>query len=83
MRYERLGAISRRHQALLALIQKGSYSSLRLAEELGVSAQTVYRDVLFLKRQGYPIKSVRVLGSWAYQFLKPAAHRQHSHSRAS
>jgi DeoR/GlpR family transcriptional regulator of sugar metabolism len=71
MRYERLAAISNRHQRLMALIRQGSLSSPRLAVELHVSEQTVYRDILFLRHQGHAIKSVRLASSWAYQ-LTPA-----------
>jgi DeoR/GlpR family transcriptional regulator of sugar metabolism len=72
MRYERLAAISNRHQRLMALIRQGSFSSPRLAVELRVSEQTVYRDILFLRHQGHAIKSVRLAFSWAYQ-LTPAS----------
>jgi len=72
MRYKRLTAIAGRHDKLLALIQTGSMSSPRLARELGVSEQTVYRDVLFLKQQGHPIKSVKLVANWAYQMTAPA-----------
>jgi DeoR/GlpR family transcriptional regulator of sugar metabolism len=82
MRYERLTTIRKRHQQLLMLIQQGGYSSPRLAETLGVSAQTVYRDILFLKRQGHSIKSVRVLSSWAYQLLPPSARARRSQRAA-
>lgn len=67
MRYERAIAISKRHIELLALVRSGSYSSSALAKKLGISEQTVYRDILFLKRQGYPIQSVRLSANWAYQ----------------
>jgi DeoR/GlpR family transcriptional regulator of sugar metabolism len=70
MRYEQAFAITERLENLLALIERGSLSSPALAEKLGVSEQTVYRDVLFLKRRGYPIRSVRLSTSWAYQ-LRP------------
>ncbi|MGC2222235.1 MAG: helix-turn-helix domain-containing protein [Methylocella sp.] len=83
MRYERLTAISKRHEDLLALIRQGAHSSPHLAKELGVSEQTVYRDVLFLKRQGHHIKSVRLPTNWAYQMVTPSHQRQHSHKGAS
>ena len=72
MRYARSIAITQRHQQLLALIRRGSLSSPHLAGELGVSEQTVYRDILFLRRQGYPIKSVRLSTNWAYCFVPPS-----------
>ena len=66
MRYERSVSITRRHDDLFALVQGGMYSSSTLAEKLGVSEQTVYRDILFLKEQGHHIRSVRNGGRWAY-----------------
>jgi DeoR/GlpR family transcriptional regulator of sugar metabolism len=67
MRYDRALAISKRHQTLLALVKSGAYSSDALAKKLEVSIPTIYRDVLFLKRQGYPIESARSASAWAYQ----------------
>lgn len=67
MRYDRATAISKRHEKLLTFVRSGSYSSPLLAKKLGVSEPTVYRDILFLKRQGYPIESVRLSANWAYQ----------------
>ena len=78
MRYDRAIAISKRHEELLALVRSGSYSSPALAKKLGVSEPTVYRDILFLKRQGYPIESVRLSSNWAYQF---AAEKKSNHRR--
>jgi predicted DNA-binding transcriptional regulator YafY len=71
MRYERLAAIGKRHDQLLVLIQEGQHSSRRLAGQLGVSDQTVYRDIVFLRRQGHPITSIRLSGHWAYQLSAP------------
>ncbi len=68
MRYDRAIAISKRHDEILALVRSGSYSSPALAKKLGVSEPTVYRDILFLKRQGYRIESVRLSENWAYVF---------------
>jgi biotin operon repressor len=67
MRYDRGLAISRRHEQLLSLVKSGAYSSERLAQKLGVSPPTVYRGVLFLKRQGHPIEAVRLSAKWAYR----------------
>ncbi len=66
MRYARSIAITRRHDDLYALVQRGMYSSSTLAEKLGVSEQTVYRDILFLREQGHGIRSVRTGDRWAY-----------------
>lgn len=70
MRYERSLTIAKRHENLIKLIGSGSYSSPSLAEKLGISEQTVYRDILFLKRQGHSIESVRLSEGWAYQLQK-------------
>jgi hypothetical protein len=83
MRYERLRAISKRHEELLALIRQGTYSSPYLAKELGVSEQIVYRDVLFLKREGHYIKSVRPPTNWAYGPVTPFNQGRRSQKGAS
>lgn len=67
MRYDQSHAVTDRHEVLLNFISSGSYSSPILAKKLGVSEPTVYRDIQFLKRQGYSIKSVRLSDHWAYQ----------------
>ncbi len=41
--------------------------------KLGVSEQTVYRDVLFLKQRGYVIRAVKHSAGWAYQLLDEPA----------
>ena len=69
MRYERALAIACRHDKLIELIRSGEFSSPVLAEKLAVSEQTIYRDIEFLKEQGYAIKSVRLPRGWAYQML--------------
>lgn len=66
MRYERSLSVTRRLTDLLALIRKGMYSSHALAQELGVSEQTVYRDIHCLKQQGHSIRSVKHSTHWAY-----------------
>lgn len=75
MRYERSLAIAKRLADLLALIQSGIYSSPALADKLGVSEQTVYRDILCLKQQGHPIRSVKHSSHWAYEIAESAAHQ--------
>ena len=67
MRYDRSIAIAKRHETLLELIRSGTYSCPKLAEELSVSLPTVSRDIVFLRRQGYRIRSVRLRTGWAYQ----------------
>ncbi len=75
MRYERSLAITNRLKELLALVRRGNSSCRSLAEKLSVSEQTVYRDILFLKSQGHPIRSVRLSDRWAYRLDK--AHARH------
>ncbi len=70
MRYERSIAVTKRLHELLVLIKRGVYSSPALAEKLGVSEQTVYRYIVFLKRQGHPIRSVKRSSNWAYQIMR-------------
>lgn len=80
MRYDRSTAIIKRHQELLSLIRQGTYSSPQLAKALGVSEQTIYRDILFLKRHGHRIRSVRLLASWAYKLNAPSTREHGSHA---
>ena len=67
MRYDRATAISKRHTQLLELVKSSSHSPKSLAERLGVSAPTVYRDVVFLRRQGHTIEPIRLSSNWVYQ----------------
>ena len=69
MRYERFRAIADRHGKLIDLIRGGEFSSPILAEKLACSEQTVYRDIDFLKAQGYSICAVRLAKGWAYKLL--------------
>jgi biotin operon repressor len=83
MRYEHAFAITERVDQLLVLIGRGCHSSRALAEALGASEQTVYRDILFLKKRGHQIRAVRLSANWAYQLRqdvdkqqRKAAHRK-------
>jgi biotin operon repressor len=69
MRYERALAISERHEHLIDLIRTGVFSTPSLAENLGVSEQTIYRDIDHLKRNGYLIRSQKHTDGWAYHLL--------------
>lgn len=73
MRYERYRAIAGRHGKLINLIRTGEYSSPFLAEKLDCSEQTIYRDIEFLKEQGYAICAVRLAKGWAYKLLDEPA----------
>jgi DeoR/GlpR family transcriptional regulator of sugar metabolism len=69
VRYERFLAIADRHGRLIDLIRRGEFSSSVLAEKLGCSEQTVYRDIDFLNEQGYSIRAIRHAKGWAYKLL--------------
>lgn len=69
MRYERAFAIPDRHDRLIELIRAGGYSTPALAERLGVSDQTIYRDIEHLKKSGYTIRSQKHSSVWAYHLL--------------
>jgi biotin operon repressor len=73
MRYERALAIANRHERLIELLREGAFASPRLAEKLGVSEQTVYRDIDFLKHRGLLIRSQRNSDGWAYHLLEEPA----------
>lgn len=67
MRYDQLRFIVERHSQLLGMLQEGRFSTPMLAECLGVSEQTIYRDIDYLKQNGYAIRAVRLSRQWAYQ----------------
>jgi biotin operon repressor len=69
MRYERSLGIASRHDRLIKLIRSGEFSSPDLARKLKVSEQTVYRDIDFLKKRGYSIRSKKHADGWAYHLL--------------
>lgn len=73
MRYERALAISNRHERLIVLIRTGEYSTPKLAEKLGVSEQTIYRDIDHLKRSDYSIRPQKHADGWAYHLLREPA----------
>jgi biotin operon repressor len=69
MRYEKSLAIQSRHDWLVELIRTGKFSSPDLAQKLGVSEQTIYRDIDFLKKRGYSIRPEKHADGWAYHLL--------------
>ncbi len=69
MRYEKSLAIQSPHDRLVELIRTGKFSSPDLARKLGVSEQTIYRDIDFLKKRGYSIRSEKHAAGWAYHLL--------------
>jgi biotin operon repressor len=73
MRYEKSLAIQSRHDRLLELIRAGRFSSPDLARKLGVSEQTIYRDIDFLKQRGFSIRSEKHTDGWAYHLLAEPA----------
>lgn len=72
MRYKKIVSIQSRHDRLLQLIREGKFSSPDLAQKLGVSEQTIYRDIDFLKKQGHSIRAEKHSDGWAYH-LHPEA----------
>ena len=66
MRYDKALAITERHGKLLKLLRKNSFSAPALAKKLGVSDQTIYRDIESLRRRGCQIESRRDADHWAY-----------------
>jgi DeoR/GlpR family transcriptional regulator of sugar metabolism len=72
MRYEKTLSIQSRHVRLLKLVRKGKFSSPDLAQELGVSEQTIYRDIDFLRKQGHAIRAEKHSNGWAYHLLREA-----------
>ena len=73
MRYKRSLAIATRHNRLIELIRAGEFSSPDLAGKLEVSEQTIYRDIDFLKQQGFSIRSEKHTDGWAYHLLAEPA----------
>lgn len=73
MRYEKSLAIQSRHDRLVELIRAGEFASPDLAQKLGVSEQTIYRDIEFLKQRGFFIRSEKHTDGWAYHLLAKAA----------
>lgn len=70
MLYQRSLDIERRLEAVLGMIRKGSYSTPRLAEELGVSIPTVSRDVTALRQRGHDIRAERGENGWRYVLVQ-------------
>ncbi|GIK18952.1 MAG: hypothetical protein BroJett004_11160 [Planctomycetota bacterium] len=66
MLYQRSLDIERRLEAVLGMIRKGSYSTPRIAEELGVSIPTISRDVTALRQRGHDIRAERGTNGWRY-----------------
>lgn len=87
MLYERSLEIERRLEAVLGMIRKGSYSTPRMAEELGVSIPTVSRDVTALRQRGHDIRAERGPNGWRYVLGRanhnPRAHGESTEARGS
>jgi predicted DNA-binding transcriptional regulator YafY len=77
MLYQRSLDIERRLEAVLGMIRKGSYSTPRMAEELGVSIPTVSRDVTALRQRGYDIRAERGEDGWRYLLIEETPSRSH------
>lgn len=79
MLYQRSLEIERRLEAVLGMIRKGSYSTPRLAEELGVSIPTVSRDVTALRQRGHDIRAERGENGWRYVLVQGKNDRKGRH----
>ena len=66
MLYQRSYEIECRLGEVLRLIGTGSFSTPKIADELGVSIPTVSRDVLALRQRGFAIHSERTDDGWRY-----------------
>ncbi|GIK15172.1 MAG: hypothetical protein BroJett003_01360 [Planctomycetota bacterium] len=66
MLYQRSLDIERRLETVLGMIRKGTYSTPRIAEKLGVSIPTVSRDVTALRQRGHDIRAERRDDGWRY-----------------
>jgi predicted DNA-binding transcriptional regulator YafY len=71
MFYQRSLEIEQRLQTVLELVGEGEYSTLMIADELGVSIPTVSRDVTALRDRGHDIRSERCSDGWRYHLGKP------------
>lgn len=72
MLYQRSYDIERRLGEVLRLIGTGTFSTPRIADELGVSIPTVSRDVLALRQRGFQIRSERTDDGWRYTLVHAA-----------
>lgn len=67
MLYARSLAIETRLRRVLRLIETGTYSTPRLAEEVEVSIPTISRDVTALRQRGHKIRAERAGTVWHYR----------------
>jgi biotin operon repressor len=65
-------AVAGRLERLIELTRTGAYSSPALAKKLGVSEQTIYRDILYLKQNGHTIHATKHSSGWAYVLTSEA-----------
>jgi biotin operon repressor len=77
MLYQRSLQIEQRLLTVLRLIRRGSYSTPKLAERLGVSIPTVSRYVTALRERGYDIRAEKQARAWRYVLAhKPAGNME-------
>jgi predicted DNA-binding transcriptional regulator YafY len=69
LRYERFQAIVGRHDRRIEMIRSAEFSSPDLAQKLEVPEQTVYRDIDYLKKCGFCIRSEKHANGWAYHII--------------
>jgi len=83
MLYQRSLEIERRLEAVLGMIRKGTYSTPKIAEKLGVSIPTVSRDVTALRQRGHEIRSERGDDGWRYVLASDGNDRRNRRARSS
>jgi len=82
MLYQRSLQIEQRLNTVLRLIRRGSYSTPKLAEQLGVSIPTVSRYVTALRERGYDIRAEKQARGWRYVLAHKTAGNLKSMSAA-
>jgi biotin operon repressor len=73
MRYQQSLIIEQRLDRVLRLIQTGTYSTPRLAIEIGVSVPTISRCVEALRARGHHIRAERTEDGWSYVLIPSRA----------
>ena len=70
MPFERSLEIENRLGQILRLIRTGSYSTPRLAEEVGTSIPTISRCVAALRERGHDIRAEKYRNGWRYALAR-------------
>lgn len=70
MLYQRSQEIEKRLEQVLGLVRTGSYSTPKIAEEVGVSIPTVSRCVTALRERGHDIRAEKHADGWRYVLVR-------------